>query len=133
MIVRAIVRMRVDRSPMSSTVPSHRAHAAEVADPDRAVADDHHPAEQVLERLLRRERHGDAADAEAGEHRRQVDADRPEQDQDADHDRRRLQQPAAEPHERDSLGRAPALERRATDRPIVVAEDAHAEPRGRRR
>ena len=64
--VRSGVRMRVERRPMSSTVPVAVAEAAEVADADRLVGDQREAAEEVLERLLRRQRDREAADAETG-------------------------------------------------------------------
>ena len=47
----------------------------EVADPHGLVEDDGQPADDVLERLLRGQRHRDAADAEAGESRGRIEAD----------------------------------------------------------
>ena len=60
-----------------------------VADLHRLVEDQRRTGDDVLERLLRRQRDGEAADAEAGEERRRVDAevaqDRQHADRDHDH------------------------------------------------
>ena len=55
--------------------PDGLAELEEVADAHRLVEDDRDAADDVLERLLRGERHGNAADAEAGERGGRIDAE----------------------------------------------------------
>ena len=84
---RSSVRMRVERRPMCSTVPSIVPILQEVADPDGLIEDERRTGDDVLERLLRGQRDGDAADAEAGEDRRRIDAEVPQHREHAtDHD-----------------------------------------------
>ena len=71
---RSKVRMRVERRPMSSTVPMVSTHAAEIADAHHAVGEDADSAEEILDGLLRGQSDGDAADAESGECRRKIEA-----------------------------------------------------------
>ena len=62
--VRSAVRIRVERRPMYSTVPVDLAHLQQIADSHGLIEDQRRAGDDVLERLLRRERDGDAADAE---------------------------------------------------------------------
>src|SRR3954467_1386033 len=74
--VRSSVRIRVDRRPMWSTVPTTApifsgsaavSHLLRVAHAHRLVDDQRDAGDDVLQRLLRGQRDGDAADAEAGQ------------------------------------------------------------------
>ena len=73
--VRSAVRMRVERRLMSSTVPTRSPKRQVVADANDFVGQNGNSAEKIFERLLRGEGDGNAADAEAGEHRGQVEAE----------------------------------------------------------
>ena len=62
------------------------AEAAEVADAHRLVGEQRQAAEEILERLLGAESDGDAADAESGEQRRDVEAEAAEHADDREGD-----------------------------------------------
>ncbi len=70
--------------PMCSTVPFLLADGQEVADLERLVQRDGQRGEQVAQHVLHRQRDGDAADAEAGDQRRDVDAEVGQQHQEGD-------------------------------------------------
>ena len=74
---------------------------AEVADADRLVQAERHPAEEVLHGLLRRERQRDAAEAEAGHDPRDVEPEVLEQAEEAERDDEHLGDAAAEVEHRD--------------------------------
>ena len=65
-IVRSSVRMRVERRPISSTVPTCT-ELQEVSHAHRLVEDERQAADDVLQSLLRGQRNGDAANAESCE------------------------------------------------------------------
>ena len=81
--------------------PHPGAVAAEVPDADRAVQAERHPAEEVLDGLLGRERQRDAAEAEAGHDPRDVEAEVLEQAENAERDDEHLGGAAAEVEHRD--------------------------------
>ena len=108
--------MRVDRSPISSTVPSLLAEPAEVADTDGLIEDQRDPAEQVLDGLLRGQSHREPADPEAGQDAGDVDADvlqDRDESQDGDDDLRGLH---AERHD--------GARGRATPPRVLVGQEA---------
>ena len=72
-----MLRTRVVLRPMCSTTPVTSLDADRVADVERLVEHDRQRGEEVAEDVLDRERDRDAADAEAGDERRDVDAERP--------------------------------------------------------
>ena len=76
--VRSGVRICVERIPIRSTLPVTSSTLHQVADAERLVGGERDRAEQVLDRLLGAEGDRDAADAEAGEHRRDRVAERGE-------------------------------------------------------
>ena len=94
------LRSRVVLRPIRSTVPvvPGAAVADRVAAAERPVEHDRQRGEQVGENALRGEADGDAADAEAGDQRGDVDAEIVEDDDDRDGEHRDADQHADDRH-----------------------------------
>ena len=85
------LRRRVLLMPMYSTVPLNVVDGQAIADHERPVERDRQRREQIAEHVLGGERDRDAADAEAGEQRLDLDAEvveRQQQDERPDRDAR---------------------------------------------
>ena len=76
------LRSRVVLMPMCSTVPVNVSIVKRIADDEGLVQRDRQRGEQIAEHVLQSQRHRDAADAQAGEQRGDVDAEVLERDQD---------------------------------------------------
>ena len=112
--------------------PDGLAELEEVADAHGLVEDDGEPADDVLERLLRGQRHGNASDAEACEGGGRIDADVVQHHEHARGDGHRIGEPAPEAQHGGDLGAAGVPER--GDRWIArlrrsTAEAARPRPR----
>ena len=104
-----------------------RPDADGVADAHDPVAEDDEAAEEVLEALLRRESERHAADAEAGESGREVDAEARER---AEHGRGDHGSPEQQARDRERRRRARALGEEPQRRPPVhEVDEAEEEPR----
>ena len=86
---------------MSSTVPSVWPKSAEVADAHRLVGDKREAADEILDRFLRAERNGDAADAESREPGGHIEAERVEDGDAGDRGDDELDAAAEEPDGRE--------------------------------
>ena len=65
------VRSRVERKPTLSTNPSDALDGDVLANPERVLADQQQRPEEILERILGRERRGQADQAEPGQELRE--------------------------------------------------------------
>ena len=69
-------------------------HLQKIAGGDRLIEDERRAGDDVLERLLRRKRHGDAADAEPGQCGCRIDAEMAQRRQDSGKDDQEVDHPA---------------------------------------
>ena len=80
------LRMRVERAPMSSTVPLSSPKPHVVADLEGLVREERHAADEVLQRALCREADDEAADAGPGQQPERRDADLVGAEEEDEHD-----------------------------------------------
>ena len=95
-----MVRTRVERRLISSTVPDLVAEAAEIAHPYDFVTQNGNPAEEIFQRLLRRKSNGEAADAHSGEQGREIEAQRAQYGENRQQENGGLEHTLAQNHER---------------------------------
>ena len=88
----------------------HVPHLQDIADPDGLIEDERRAGDDVFERLLRRERHRNAPDAQPGQRRREIHAEVAQGDQHAAKITRTSSHPAEQPHEGRGGGQVRARE-----------------------